>query len=277
MRALYRAAGWDRSARALIVVGLMAVTIWLDWLSGPRASMLFGYTVVVALAAWLLPRTAAFAVAILLSVATAELILVAPEEIAPTGIVWLNATYRAGSLALNAIVVGTLRKHLINADVAATHDRLTGVRSRRGILDDLDTLVLQAVRRGEPLSVVYLDLDGLKRVNDVHGHEAGDKLIQRFVDHVGGRVRDRDRLGRLGGDEFLLVCPDTDIDGAQQLVRRMMSEPESPAVSWGVAATSQTTDVDELVSLADREMYDRKVSRKHAPQMGDWPPGTAAH
>ena len=265
MRALYRAAGWTVSARVLVVVGLMTVTIWLDWLAGPRASMLFGYTVTVALTAWLLPRSAALAVAITLSVATGLLISIAPDEIASTGTIWLNAAYRAASLALNAIVVGTLRTYLVDADAAASQDRLTGARSRLGILDDLRELLRRAERRNEPLTVVFLDIDGLKLVNDTSGHQAGDALIRRVVDHIGSRVREDDRLGRLGGDEFLLICPGTDLDGARRLVERMMSEPDAPAVSWGAAATTQTTDADELLLLADREMYDRKASRKQTP------------
>lgn len=243
----------------------MAVTIWLDWLSGPQASMLLGYTITVALAAWLLPRTAAIAVAIALSATTGLLISIAPEDIATTQTIWLNAAYRAGSLALNAIVVATLRNHLIDTDDALGRDRLTGARSRHGILDDLENLVQRAVRQHEPLSVVYLDLDGLKRTDDEHGHQAGDALIQDLVDHVRTRVRARDRLGRLGGDEFLLICPDTDLGGARNLVDRMMSEPDAPAASWGAAATSQTTDPAQLVALADREMYDRKSSRSSTP------------
>lgn len=243
----------------------MAVTIWLDWLSGPRASMLLGYTVTVALAAWLLTRVAAITVAVALSAATGLLITIAPDEIAPAHVIWLNAAYRAGSLALNAIVVATLRNHLVDTDEALRHDRLTGARSRDGILDDLQHLARRAVRQQQPLSVVYLDLDGLKQVNDEQGHQAGDALIRDLVDHIRNRTRERDRLGRLGGDEFLLICPDTDRAGARNLVDRMMSGPEAPAVSWGITATSQSTDPDELVALADREMYDSKHGRKDTP------------
>jgi diguanylate cyclase (GGDEF)-like protein len=271
-RLLLRAPRWSSPVIGAVVVGLIVLTTFLDWLGGPRSSMLLGYTITVALSGWLLARRSAVLVAVGLSAATGWLIAIAPTDDTALSTIWLNALFRAGSLSLFAVIVAALRNQIVSSDTALGRDQLTGARSRRGVLDDLERLHRVAVHRGRPLSIVYLDLDELKRTNDELGHDAGDLLIRTFVEHLARNVRAVDRLGRLGGDEFLLVCPDTDADTARQLVGRVMSAPGAPSASWGIACTEHTADLDELRGIADRAMYAAKARRKIASQNGD-PPG----
>jgi diguanylate cyclase (GGDEF)-like protein len=270
-RLLIRAPRWSSPVIGAVVIGLIILTTFLDWLSGPRSSMLLGYTITVAVSGWLLARRSAVLVAIGLSAATGWLIAVAPTDDTSLSTIWLNALFRAGSLSLFAVIVVALRNQIISSDTALGRDQLTGARSRRGVLDDLERLHRVAVHRGRPLSIVYLDLDDLKQTNDELGHDAGDLLIRTFVEHLARNVRAVDRLGRLGGDEFLLVCPDTDADTACQLVDRVMSAPGAPSASWGIASTEHTADLDKLRSIADRAMYAAKARRKIASPDGDLP------
>lgn len=271
-RLLIRAPRWSRPVIGAVVIGLVTLTTFLDWLGGPRSSMLLGYTITVAVSGWLLARRTAVLVAVALSAATGWLIAIAPADATPLSTIWLNALFRAGSLSLFAVIVVALRNQIVTSDHALGRDQLTGARSRVGVLDDLERLHRVAIHRGRPLSIVYLDLDDLKQTNDELGHDAGDLLIRAFVEHLARNVRAVDRLGRLGGDEFLLVCPDTDARTASRLVDRVMSAPGAPHASWGIASTEHTADLDELRNMADRAMYAAKARRKIASPDGD-PPG----
>ena len=135
-------------------------------------------------------------------------------------------------------------------------------------------MVAQAVRSGTPVSAVALDLDHFKALNDRYGHQAGDDALAA----VGGVLRDglrvSDFAGRWGGEEFLVLLPDTDIGGGQLLAEKLRDadrrRSRSPAVptgitaSFGVAALPEhAIDGDELVRAADRALYAAKAAGRN--------------
>ena len=93
-------------------------------------------------------------------------------------------------------------------------DALTGLSNRRAILTQLAGMVSAARRHGHPLSIAILDLDHFKRINDTHGHKTGDEVLVAAAHAMGTHLRAEDQLGRLGGEEFLVLLPDTDADAA---------------------------------------------------------------
>ena len=93
-------------------------------------------------------------------------------------------------------------------------DALTGLSNRRAILTQLAGMVSGARRHGHPLSIAVCDIDHFKRVNDTHGHKAGDEVLVAAAHAMGTHLRQEDQLGRLGGEEFLVLLPDTDADAA---------------------------------------------------------------
>ena len=103
----------------------------------------------------------------------------------------------------------------------ALTDPLTEVLNRRGIKASLLEAMAQAERYGRPLSVAMLDLDGFKQVNDLYGHACGDDVLRRAVQIVREQLRKPDRLGRYGGDEFLIVLPETASEAATAMSRRI--------------------------------------------------------
>jgi diguanylate cyclase (GGDEF)-like protein len=112
----------------------------------------------------------------------------------------------------------------------AYHDALTDLPNRALLYDRLQQSVLAAHRGGSPLTVLVLDLDRFKDINDTMGHHAGDRLLQLVGSRLRGALREADTVARLGGDEFALILPSTDIEGALLAARKVLQELASPFV-----------------------------------------------
>ena len=107
----------------------------------------------------------------------------------------------------------------------------------------------------ESLSIVYFDLDGLKVVNDRDGHAAGDAVINAFTQAVQRYTRSTDTFGRIGGDEFVLILPDTNQRATRHMVARLFADTTVPAASFGIATRQDGDSAAELLGRADRAMY----------------------
>jgi diguanylate cyclase (GGDEF)-like protein len=145
-------------------------------------------------------------------------------------------------------------------DRLVSTDLLTGILNRRGIDDVLATELRHAVKKKQALSVVAIDLDGLRTVNNTHGHTAGDRLLESATRHWREGLRRRDSVGRTGGDEFLVVLPSTTIEQAVEVVRRLAAE--SPAAwSAGIAMAKPGDSIQSILERADSRMYADKAAR----------------
>ncbi len=147
----------------------------------------------------------------------------------------------------------------------ARTDPLTGARNRAGLREVLQAGAQHWQQQRRPLSIVLLDLDCFKAVNDTHGHECGDEVLVALVRLVKGRIRSSDTLARWGGDEFVVVCQDTALhDAAHLAVKLRATIEETPLVgsitvtaSCGVAALAEDT-VSEMFRRADEALYAAK-------------------
>ncbi|MCG5537738.1 GGDEF domain-containing protein [Halorhodospira sp. 9622] len=144
-------------------------------------------------------------------------------------------------------------------------DWLTGVSNRRGLEEALLVELDRARRSGAPVSLVFLDLDGFKALNDEQGHESGDRALQQVARLLRRRVREADAVARWGGDEFVILCRDTDLAGgealAHALARRLAQWPRMPGgcrASIGVSAWQPGEGFRELIARADEAIYDAK-------------------
>ena len=148
----------------------------------------------------------------------------------------------------------------------ANTDSLTKAFSRAKISELLDFYFSAASTHNTPLSIMLIDVDGLKRINDVYGHVAGDYVLRRIVVLLGSKLRNYDSLGRIGGDEFLLICPYTDLHQAELLANRLentISDNEfdrvgKVTVSIGIATSQQSLTRELMLKQADAEMYKQK-------------------
>jgi diguanylate cyclase (GGDEF)-like protein len=151
----------------------------------------------------------------------------------------------------------------------ATCDGLTGTLNRATILEMLNHEIAMGRRDGKPVGVVLADLDHFKKINDTYGHQAGDTVLRSFASRLAVAVRPDDRVGRYGGEEFLLVLPDCDdqaILGVCERVRRRTAEEPfvhggvaiPVTVSLGAAVFAGRGDVVDVVKAADTALYRSK-------------------
>src|SRR3954470_36244 len=142
-------------------------------------------------------------------------------------------------------------------------DGLTGLSNRRAILTQLGGMVSAARRHGHPLSIAICDLDHFKRINDSRGHKAGDAVLVAAAHAMGAHLRAEDQLGRLGGEEFLVLLPDTDAAAAHHVASKLRAEvagaggPVPVTVSIGVA-TWDGEAPEDLLHRADEALYAAK-------------------
>ena len=170
----------------------------------------------------------------------------------------------------------------------AAQDALTGVANRRALMLALEHELASAARQHTPLSLLMLDLDHFKRVNDHYGHLAGDQVLRHTVAVVRQRLRAQDVLGRYGGEEFLLLLPGTDVAGAQQLAQQLCQALQAAPCHWrdqsiavtasvGIASVSASapTDWETLLQAADQALYRAKDNGRNRVEVA--PPLSEMH
>lgn len=150
-------------------------------------------------------------------------------------------------------------------------DKLTGVFNRHHLDQILSDHFAHAKRYERHVSVVIFDLDHFKEVNDTYGHQVGDHILQAFPQTVMGCIRNSDVFGRWGGEEFLLICPETDTDQAVQVAEKIRTQfahltlaglPKT-TVSAGVADDSNAETLHELIGQADKQLYAAKSAGRN--------------
>jgi len=149
----------------------------------------------------------------------------------------------------------------------AWHDPLTGLYDRRSFDRLLDMAIARSTRYGWPFTLVLLDLDHFKVINDEQGHQAGDAVLRDLGERFRHALRFGDNAGRIGGDEFAMILPNTEPELVPALLDRVRRadgmETACPAFSFGVAQCPQeATEFDKLVELADTRLYEAKEATR---------------
>jgi diguanylate cyclase (GGDEF)-like protein len=176
--------------------------------------------------------------------------------------------------AATAIVLGfcawlaltRVRREQRHLERLATVDELTTAPNRRVFLERLQEEVDRAVRLGTALSVIFIDIDLFKRINDDHGHQVGDEVLKAIYARLEERLRTYDFVGRFGGDEFVMALPGTNGEDGAAVAERLRESVQANAlgqltkvtISLGVAELQQGMGADELLHNADTALYQAK-------------------
>ena len=197
--------------------------------------------------------------------------------------IWLVALVRLGAAARREYVgrghlalaaeLGIAPARLAGLDqqeLALLHDKvafdeLTGIMRRAGGLTTLDREISRARRRRTPLAVAFVDIDGLKTVNDSRGHAAGDAVLREVAGALTRRLRAEDAIFRYGGDEFCCVLPDASLEAARRILRKARRSARERGLNFsvGLAELGDGDDRATLLARADAELYRGRASRGH--------------
>jgi diguanylate cyclase (GGDEF)-like protein len=180
------------------------------------------------------------------------------------------------SVTQAAPVLANLR-NLAIAEIRAATDALTGLPNNRAVRDTIKRMVAQASRTVSPLSAALLDLDHFKRINDTYGHGRGDEVLAEVAAVLGSSVRESDFVGRYGGEEFLILLPDTDKQQTQvvaEKVRAAVAAIAPSTIDWPVTASlgvatlpHDAGDADTLIRAADRALYVAKGNGRNRVEL----------
>ncbi|MDF2447351.1 MAG: hypothetical protein K0S46_2587 [Moraxellaceae bacterium] len=212
----------------------------------------------------------------------------APADVAGA-VFWTHATLfiAAPHLLLSLVATGVMltqwrRREAYITSIGLT-DALTLVHNRRSIFDQLEAEVARARRQGTPLAVVLLDLDHFKRINDTWGHATGDRALREAAGLLAATLRQSDAIGRFGGEEFLLLLPDTPEEGARLLAERCRQQlaalelraddgrriPLSASFGLAAATGAAALEAGALVLAADTALYRAKQGGRNRVEAGE--------
>ena len=182
----------------------------------------------------------------------------------------LEAQSMATQLETSRGRIETLQRNLARAKDESLRDPLTEVGNRRAFDSTFETAVADAAKTGAPLSVVLADIDAFKKINDEHGHGAGDEILKRFARVLSDMAQPKDTVARYGGEEFAIIVPGTESLAASVLAERMRSRIEAEpfaisagqtlqvTASLGVAELRSGEAAPDLIGRADARLYRAK-------------------
>ena len=255
-----------RTLRLLGYAALTAVVYWSNAVTPGAIRLGILYVIPVLLATW----TEGLVWGIVFGIASIALreVIALDQLPATTPVLWrfANALAYIAVVAVAMAGLTKLRSSQARLDLLATHDQLTGVLNARAFAERLTQELERNSRYPRPLSLLYLDLDNFKIINDSHGHQTGDAVLRLVADAMRTSVRQSDVVGRLGGDEFAVLMPETDAPLADAAAKRLAASlrdvfkgTPSVTASIGVVSCAATdASTDDLLRRADQAMYDAK-------------------
>lgn len=244
---------------------------WVDYITGPDYSLLLLYLLPVLTTAWFAGRWASVAI----SLESAMVLLVVDlagqrHSVGSVALYWNDLSILVFFL-LVTYIIASLKSAFEREKLAAGTDALTGVANRRHFYELADAEINRQRRYGHPFTVCYIDIDNFKQINDAFGHGEGDNLLSLIAQSIRTNMRKTDLVGRIGGDEFALLMPETGADVALNVVGKVHALHD---IAWkrGLTVTlsigmvvylSPPENVDGMIKRADALMYSVKAGGKN--------------
>jgi diguanylate cyclase (GGDEF)-like protein len=263
-----------RSPVAVFTISLVLLTLlgWIDRVTGDYSMIVF-YVIPVSLMAWFVTRTSGVLFC-LLALVTRFIADNSPASFSfnNTELHYWNIFIEFLFLLIMSLLFSALRQNLESEKTRANTDPLTGVLNRRSFFELTEYEINWWRRYSQPFTLAYIDLDNFKDINDHLGHHIGDDVLISVASAITVNIRSTDIIARFGGDEFVLLLPETGIDAAQKFLTKIHEHLQQAMASnnWPItfsigAVTYLNTpaNMDEVICRADMLMYDVKRSGKN--------------
>jgi diguanylate cyclase (GGDEF)-like protein len=275
----------------IFVASVMVICVGiLSHKAGPQFSLTMFYLIPIGLVTWFSKAWLGFVFSILGALTWLIADLTSGATYSSPDIPYWNGVVRLGSLFILTFVLSVLKSTLKQEKEYSRTDFLTGTRNRRYFIELLDQEINRARRYDRSFTVVWIDLDNFKTVNDCFGHSTGDLILRLVARTLQENIRVTDTVARLGGDEFALLLPETGRNVAETILRKVrkinldiMERHGWPVtLSIGVVTfKSPPSTVDETLRISDQLMYAAKNNGKDGIRydvfgMREWPAVTAA-
>lgn len=260
-----------REYRLPLAVLCASVTVGIgifDYYSGIEAPLSIFYLVPVSAATWFCGIRIGLAFCLLATASYFISHLVWEYTYSQPLILYVNTAARFLFYCIVSFIISGIRTILARETEMARTDPLTGVANRRFFYEWTELVMEQARRYCRALTMVYLDVDNFKTVNDLWGHQEGDKMLVTIAATIRDTIRKTDIVARLGGDEFVILLPEATQEQARAVVGKLQDRVFAPyrnsglpiSFSMGVMTFREIPgSVDQLVSAADRLMYEAKL------------------
>lgn len=256
-----------------IATGVVFILGVIDYLTGFELSFSFFYLIPVAMVAWIIGRNAGLVISVLCATAWLTSNSLSGHHFSNLFIGIWNTFFHFGFYAVVTILLAELRHALEEERLLTNTDPLTGALNRRSFNEIAEKKMISAEVNKHPYTMVYIDLDNFKIINDTLGYTVGDLVLKSVVDAIQTQIRNSDFLARLGGDEFAVLLTNIDQEQAKLIVQRLQSsltekmETNNWEITFSIGVLtvlSMPESVDKLVSLTDILMYEVKASGKNA-------------
>ena len=264
----------DRQSRPFLWLAVLVSTLGLgiiDYKIGPGLSLSLVYILPVALASWTLGTSEGFLVSFVCAIIGEISSRPFNQSFTSLFPVW-DAIERLGILMIFSLLFAEVHVLFKNATRLSRTDFLTGILNRRALMEAASMELNRLARTGRPFTLLYMDLDDFKSINDIAGHEAGDSLLTKFAAVLKLQLRGIDIIARMGGDEFTVILPETDDQAANKVAPRLQSSllKEMQEHHWSMTVSigaltciSAPSNTDEMFRLADQLMYRAKKEGKN--------------
>lgn len=263
----------QRGHPVLVLLGVLLVPLvaLLDYLAGPEFGFSLLYLIPIVAVARLGDWTSAWFTAVLAAVAWMVIdVMSGPPYSTFLAPLW-NTLTRLTFFGLSLFAIRSFQEKLAAAEIRALSDPLTGLPNRQYLEIMLGAARARLERYHKPLTLAYLDVDNFKRLNDLHGHHAGDVLLKRIGQVLVDSTRDTDTVARVGGDEFVILLPESVPTDAQPVLERINAGlqripiPGGSEVSLSIGACTFYKPLESseaMIREADERMYRVKRSGK---------------
>lgn len=271
----------NTSTPLILLLSLVQITILgiLDYSTGFEISFAVFYLIPVTFTAWFCSKNYAIFVSFASAMAWHFSNSLAGEHFSNQVIPFWNTSTRLIFFIIVAILLSKLKDALEHAVKIAGTDFLTGAFNPRKFYESVNLEISRSRRYKRPFTIVYLDADNFKMINDTFGHHTGSELLIKVVAIMKKTLRSTDIIGRLGGDEFAVLLPETDCSQAETVVDKlrrnllgeMQSEGWKVTFSIGVLTYVESPEtVDEVIKLADDLMYEVKKNGKNSAKFKEY-------